>query len=55
MGQNRFKKHTNKFLCQLLHNLTARTILLNKIIVKNDFIIAKFPQEADFVGFLNVE
>ena len=55
MGQNRFKKHTNKFLCQPLHNLTARTILLNKIIVKNDFIIAKFPQEADFVGFLNVE
>ena len=31
-----------------------RPILLNKIFVKNDFIIAKFSQRADFVGFINV-
>ena len=31
-----------------------RPILFNKIFVKNDFIIAKFCQEAYFVGFLNV-
>ena len=31
-----------------------RPILLNKIFVKNDFIIAKFSQKAEFVGFINV-
>ena len=54
MGQNCFEKPTNKFSCQMLHNLTAWTILLNKIFVKNDFIIAKFSQKAEFVGFINV-
>ena len=31
-----------------------RPIILNKIFVKNDFIIAKFSQKAEFVGFINV-